>query len=52
LLDRHAVVIADAGCAGLAAALELGGRALLVDSREPGAVQHSACAAPLDAVRA
>jgi flavin-dependent dehydrogenase len=50
-LCRHSpVVIAGAGYAGLAAAAVLGPRALLIDPHEPGAIQHSACATPLEVV--
>ena len=41
------VVIAGAGYAGLAAAGELGARALLIDQHAVGAIQRSACAMPL-----
>jgi len=41
------VVIAGGSYAGLAAALALGPRALVIDQHEIGAIQHSACAMPL-----
>lgn len=41
------VVIAGGGYAGLAAALALGPRALVIDQHAIGAIQHSACAMPL-----
>jgi flavin-dependent dehydrogenase len=43
-------VIAGGGYAGLAAALALGPRALVIDQHEIGAIQRSACGAPLDSV--
>jgi menaquinone-9 beta-reductase len=46
--DRYPVVIVGASYAGLAAAMELGDRALLIDQHAVGAIQHSACAMPLD----
>ncbi len=41
------VIVAGAGYAGLAAAIHLGARALVVDQHEIGAVQRSACAVPV-----
>ncbi len=43
----YPVVIAGGGYAGLAAALALGARALVIDQHEIGAVQRSACGLPL-----
>jgi menaquinone-9 beta-reductase len=48
---QYPVVIAGASYAGLAAAVDAGERALLIDQHEIGAIQHSACALPLDMVR-
>lgn len=43
-------VIAGGGYAGLAAALALGPRALVIDQHAIGAIQRSACGAPLDTI--
>jgi digeranylgeranylglycerophospholipid reductase len=44
-------VIVGGSYAGLAAALALGARALVIDQHDIGAIQRSACGAPLDVVR-
>ncbi|MGA7669514.1 MAG: hypothetical protein WBW04_03785 [Nitrolancea sp.] len=41
------VIVAGAGYAGLAAAIQLGARALVIDQHDVGAVQRSACAVPV-----
>ncbi len=41
------VIIAGAGYAGLAAAIQLGARALVIDQHDIGALQRSACAVPV-----
>ncbi len=46
-MNRHEVIIAGGGYAGLAAARALGARAMVIDQHEIGAVQHSACAVPV-----
>ena len=47
-MSSHAdVIVAGAGYAGLAAAIQLGPRALVIDQHEIGAVQRSACAMPV-----
>ncbi|HEU4793664.1 MAG TPA: NAD(P)/FAD-dependent oxidoreductase [Nitrolancea sp.] len=45
---HYDVVIAGGSYAGLAAAANLGERALIIDQHQIGAIQHSACAIPLD----
>lgn len=44
----YEAIIAGGSYAGLAAALALGPRALVIDQHEIGAIQHSACAMPLN----
>lgn len=47
----YEVVIAGGSYAGLAAARQLGRRALVIDQHQIGAVQHSACGTPLGLAR-
>lgn len=46
--NDYDVVIAGGSYAGLAAALNLGERALIIDQHRIGALQHSACAIPFN----
>ncbi len=48
--ELYDVIIAGASYAGLAASMQLGRRALMVDQHDIGAVQRSACAMPVAVV--
>ena len=50
MMEKPDVIIAGAGYAGLAAAIQLGARALVIDQHDIGAVQRSACAMPVAVV--